>query len=95
MVRTVTVPSSQLCREDLMVAWSVFHSVTARPVHEVKEAVGGEVNPVATIVVNNNNNNMWLTNGGDQVIYLGSSVAPLTGTERNTSLPLAHRKTDL
>ena len=69
-MRTVTVPSSQLCREDLMVAVSVFHCVTARPVHEVKEAVGGELNPVATIAVNNNNN-MWPTNRGGQIIHLG------------------------
>ena len=43
------VPSSQLCRECLMVAGSVFHSVTPRPVQELKAAVGGELVTVPTI----------------------------------------------
>ena len=52
--RRVTVLSSQLCREDLMVSGRLFHSVTPRPVQEVKAAVGGEVRPVSTSAVSNN-----------------------------------------
>ena len=52
--RRVTVLSSQLCSEDLMVSGRLFHSVTPRPVQEVKAAVGGEVRPVSTSAVSNN-----------------------------------------
>ena len=45
------VPSSQLAREDLMVAVSVLHSVTPRPVQELKAAVVvGELLTLSTIL---------------------------------------------
>ena len=51
VARTVMVPSSQLAREDLMVAGSVLHSVTPRPVQELKAAVVvGELLTLSTIL---------------------------------------------
>ena len=62
--RRVTVLSSQLCREDLMVSGRLFHSVTPRPVQEVKAAVGGEVKPVSTsAVISNVSNNILAEEG--------------------------------
>ena len=62
--RRVTVLSSQLCREDLMVSGRLFHSVTPRPVQEVKAAVGGEVRPVSTsAVISNVSNNILAAEG--------------------------------
>ena len=49
---------SQLVREFLMVAGSLVHSVTPRPLHEVKMkvSVGPELSPGITIAVIINNN---------------------------------------